>query len=797
MKESNQGIRIDGKACYNEAKIRGNQYFDRLYDEVIGKRYVPLLMEDIKRWHSNHKRQQRLTALFRWTQKKPDPSDYHKYLEWLRHTQKIKPYLKRSISYIVMRDLGKRLDSPQTQTRISEIVDSLSQHLSQKPPKDQVNEKHAMSLDKLYRRAEKEGLEDTFIWLLDKLYEVAQHMPKGMDGDQAQRKLIKIIVGVLLHESEQMEKGLDPETKTQKLDVAIRLGYAYGLTYPFIDDLLDAKVLDEEESCRYVDFIQTALATGDVPELEDWEGDNRQLMAYIYGELKEAFGFIKAHQPEEQVQTFLEDATIFFEAQEVDRAKRLDYGGYTNQEIYSPIILKSAYSRLMARSVLGGAKDEGFEESIFYYGIYNQLADDFADMFDDQEDDSLTPYTYYMRYRHQRPDLINPFELYWVVLTHLIHDVYDSDAQTCDVMMSRAINGLRRFKQRIGEVRYTEVMAILGGIDPEFENLIQKMVDQAEDVDFFDKLFRDHFLTLLKQQRQEQQDFLDTVHNVGTEMNKNLKITQTELVQGIKDCIVEGANYSIQSGGKRLRPIMTWVMGVREYGLDARAIWPLLNSLEYMHTASLIFDDLPSQDDALNRRGRPTLHQVYNPAIAELTGLFLTQRAIEEQTYMTQFDAEIVLNVIRYGTQAVAHMCRGQAVDLNGRGKALNQEQLNAMCFYKTGIAFEVALVMPAMLAKAKDQEIQVLKQYAYHAGIAFQIKDDLLDAMGDDERLGKLTGKDVANKTATFVTILGIEGAKKAMWQHYCLGMEALEQHVWKTGFMRQLLDYIVTRDH
>ena len=152
-----------------------------------------------------------------------------------------------------------------------------------------------------------------------------------------------------------------------------------------------------------------------------------------------------------------------------------------------------------------------------------------------------------------------------------------------------------------------------------------------------------------------------------------------------------------------------------------------------MHTASLIFDDLPSQDNAPIRRGRPTLHQVYNMAIAEITALYLTQKAIEEQTSLDQFDSKTVLNLIRYSSQIAADMCRGQAMDLESRGKKLTLEQLNRMCFYKTGIAFEASLIMPAILAHAEESEMEALKRFARHAGIAFQIKDDLLDVEGDD----------------------------------------------------------------
>src|SRR5690606_14893028 len=104
--------------------------------------------------------------------------------------------------------------------------------------------------------------------------------------------------------------------------------------------------------------------------------------------------------------------------------------------------------------------------------------------------------------------------------------------------------------------------------------------------------------------------------------------------------------------------------------------------LEYMHTASLIFDDLPSQDNAPIRRGRPTIHEVYNNAIAELTGLFLTQQAVLEQASLKGFDTNSILHLIRYASQTTMDMCRGQAMDLNWRGKKLTEEQLKTLHYY-------------------------------------------------------------------------------------------------------------------
>lgn len=713
------------------------------------------------------------------------------------YTGKLENYLDRSISYIYLRDLGKALDSPDTQFRVQRAVDSLKNHLTHSNPTDRGGKLEAFSMAGLYQLAMKEGVESTMIWVMEKLKTVSFHIPKGMDAEEAQRKLIKIIAGVVLHVVEEMDAEISPEERSRKLDEAIRLGYSYGLTYPFIDDLLDANVLSNTEKKQYSNLIRSTLITGSVPELEEWTGKNAELIRFIHSELRDAFEYIKVLQRPETRKSFFEQSYVFFNSQEVDRVKDLSNANYTNEEIYIPVILKSSSSRLITRSVISAPEDEGFDTRTFVYGIYNQLADDFADMFDDMKEGRVTPYTYYMKYHDKRSDLINPFELYWTVIFNLIHNVYHSDSKTREVILDRAINGLKRFKKRMGTKKYNEVMRVFAAGNPTLNKVIQRMVRKANDVDFFDKLLRDHMITNLKSESKEQEDFIDTVETVRNQINDFLTIPEAENVSLMREPIIDAANYSLEGDGKRLRPIMTWVMGVNGYGLSESSIVPLLRSLEYMHTASLIFDDLPSQDNASTRRGRPTLHQVHDVAIAELTGLFLTQKAIEEQTYLDQFDSKTVINLIRYSSQIAGDMCRGQEMDLDSRGKQLTLEQLNRMCFYKTGIAFEASLIMPAILAHAEELEMGALKKFARHVGIAFQIKDDLLDVEGDQNVLGKPIGKDAENNNTTFVSILGVVGAKKAMWEHYCIAMETLQEVPRNTTFLKHLLNYIVNRDH
>mgnify|MGYP001207747302 CR=1 FL=1 len=785
---------INADLAYQRAEQKAVNYFKDLFKEINEKKYDQTLMNDFLSWKGKHMHHPTLFSYFSRNNRKPSSKEYYKYIQWLDKKNKLEGYLERSVSYLYLRDLGKKLNDPQTVKKIQKEVARLKNQLVQSIH----NEKSEFfNISSLFRKAKKEGIEHTFVWLMDKLNEVARNIPEGLDAVNARRKLIKIIAGVLMHTED--ESGGDVSAnRTKKLDEAIRLGYSYGITYPFIDDLLDSQLLSEQEKVNFSEIIRTALVTGKVPQLgKEWTEKRFQFMQYIHSELQEAFEYIKSHQSHETLHKFFEQAYVFFNSQEIDRRKNLEHAYYSNEELYIPIILKSSSSRLISRSILTVSDDEGFENRIFLYGIYNQLADDFADMFDDMNDGAVTPYTYYLVHHKNRPDLINPFEMYWAVIANLIHNVYESDAKTKDVILNRAINGLKRFKEKHGQPKYNEVMRQFTTGLFKFNKVLQKMVDSADDVDFFDKLLRDHMITSLKNESEEQEQFKQTIEHVREHLNKHLeKFSDSELTS-FRDKINEAANYSLTSGGKRLRPIITWFTGVKLYGLDENSIIPLLKSLEYMHTASLIFDDLPSQDHASLRRGRRTVHEVYNVAIAELTGIFLTKKAIEEQCFLKKYPTETVLNLIQYSAQLTSNMCKGQMMDLESKEKTLTLEQLNTMCFYKTGLGFEAALVMPAILANANDSDIRALKKYAKHAGIAFQIKDDLLDVDGNTVELGKEVGKDSENNNSTFVSVLGVEQAKVEMWEHYCLALEALEDIPANTSFLKDLLNYLIYREH
>ena len=148
--------------------------------------------------------------------------------------------------------------------------------------------------------------------------------------------------------------------------------------------------------------------------------------------------------------------------------------------------------------------------------------------------------------------------------------MYDSDDKTREVILDRAINGLKRFKERVGNEKYKEVMDLFASGNPKFNRLLQDMVRKADDVDFFDKLLRDHMITTLKNERKEQEEFSNTIKTVRNQINNILNIPKTENLSLMKDPIIDAANYILEGDGKRLRPIVSWFMGVNAYGLKVQ-----------------------------------------------------------------------------------------------------------------------------------------------------------------------------------------------------------------------------------
>lgn len=229
--------------------------------------------------------------------------------------------------------------------------------------------------------------------------------------------------------------------------------------------------------------------------------------------------------------------------------------------------------------------------------------------------------------------------------------------------------------------------------------------------------------------------------------------------------VIEAIKYSVEAGGKRLRPILT-IAVAETLGAEEDSVIELACAMEYLHTYSLIHDDLPAMDNSDLRRGKPTCHRVYGEAIAVLAGDALLTLSFETiakyglRKGRESMATEIVLELAT--ASGTAGMIGGQVLDLEGEGSALTLSEIEDIAAKKTGALLKAAIITGAIAAGGTAAQKSALTTFAENIGPAFQIVDDLLDRESTTEDLGKPAGADQARYKATFPAVLGVTEARK-----------------------------------
>ncbi|MBB3277506.1 MULTISPECIES: farnesyl diphosphate synthase [unclassified Pseudoxanthomonas] len=255
--------------------------------------------------------------------------------------------------------------------------------------------------------------------------------------------------------------------------------------------------------------------------------------------------------------------------------------------------------------------------------------------------------------------------------------------------------------------------------------------------------------------------------------------------------------HAVLGGGKRMRPLLVYatgaVSGAPEAMLDAPAA-----AVELIHAYSLVHDDLPAMDDDDLRRGRPTVHVAFDEATAILAGDALQTRAFEVLA-QAPADADIRLAWVQAlaGASGVAGMCGGQALDIDATGRQQSLEELARMHAWKTGALIRAAVRLGALAGRAAPDVVERLDGFASSLGLAFQIRDDILDVEGSSEQLGKTAGKDAAQSKSTYPALLGMDGAKARLNELDASMREALSPFGEAADALRALGELAVRRDH
>ena len=259
--------------------------------------------------------------------------------------------------------------------------------------------------------------------------------------------------------------------------------------------------------------------------------------------------------------------------------------------------------------------------------------------------------------------------------------------------------------------------------------------------------------------------------------------------------IYDAASYSLNGGGKRIRPILFMLVYFMYKGEDKEII-DMAAAIEMIHTYSLIHDDLPCMDNDDLRRGKPTNHKVYGENIAVLAGDALLNEAmilLMDFSIKHGKDALVAAREIAYAAGADG-MIGGQVVDIINEGKRISKEELNYMHLKKTGELIRSSIVAGAILAEADKSEIDLLNKFGMNLGLAFQIKDDILDVTGDVEKLGKNTLADV-NKS-NFITMYGLEECKVMCEDLTAECITILDKISVNTDILKELTIELLKRD-
>lgn len=262
--------------------------------------------------------------------------------------------------------------------------------------------------------------------------------------------------------------------------------------------------------------------------------------------------------------------------------------------------------------------------------------------------------------------------------------------------------------------------------------------------------------------------------------------------------VMEAMNYSVNAGGKRLRPLLMCETA-KMFGGDTENVKPFMAAIEYIHTYSLVHDDLPAMDNDDYRRGRKTTHKEYGEGMGVLAGDALLNYAFE-----TAIDgvlksdnparAAAALSVIAHKA-GIYGMIGGQTVDIMSEGRPQTKDSLDYINELKTGALIEASMMAGAILAGATQSEVDVIEKVASNIGLAFQIKDDILDVTGDEEEIGKPVHSDEKNNKSTYVNIMGIDEAAKEVKRLSTEAEESLKSLGKEDEFLLMLIDWLISR--
>jgi geranylgeranyl pyrophosphate synthase len=636
---------------------------------------------------------------------------------------------------------------------------------------------------------------DQWTWLLQKWKTALQTFPIHLTKCGAFGRLVRTTIGVGIARLYGFAENNDREDLDRKFFQALQMGFYYGVAYALVDGLQDSQ--NEQQQSIDVDkwlvemeriLCGHPLDPASLPQLP------------ATPLLLETFHSLVQLTSDNSIaeETFI-DLALLLRSQRSDKKDAATLY-HDDVDLYLGSLMKAHFT-YTATAFMGGAQMVHHQQRLWTMPFLGQLTDDCRDFYEDRQDHSITSVTYYAQ--HTDLTRLNPF----FVFLFVCEDLYlqsERESNTGAFLGRRIIRTLRSLQKDLNEFLIT----FTSHSDPDLYKYalsLEKLFDRVSDPE--KSIFRTVNKFAIEYSFNHRKletfafDHLPSIEN---------HLTQTTHTD---DPIILGMNHSLKAGGKRLRPLLL-LMVAQIYHIDIRRVLPLATAIEYLHTSSLIFDDLPAQDNAPLRRGQPTLHMPIEsdtnsvpPSLtegrAQLVAVDLIARAIRLVTvglHREGFSYESINQVTAELSQSMDELCQGQFLDLQAARtkKFFTVQELDRVAELKTGKAIEIVLVCPVILAQQEQSmtaTLERLRELGKLMGVLFQMKDDLLDVEGNIDELGKLPNIDQQNQTVTYVSLLGVEETRRRIMDKRKQA-EIILKELWpQAGTIRDVIRHICER--
>lgn len=625
-------------------------------------------------------------------------------------------------------------------------------------------------------------------WLSERLEGLYRILPETVIRAGGMGKVIRATAGVL---AIGVYDTLDdsPAVREEHLARILPSAYALGAAYVIVDDTLQDLPggyipPSDKEWCHRA--IASGLATGKPVAVSDMPDHP------LAEELHELYGMLLSSHPFEAYRHLYHAAEAMYLAQHRDAA-RIAGGVASNglEAMYPDILVKSGMSRVVANILARRRLPDEFYARCLNTIIVGQFKDDLRDREQDLQANRLTPFTF-------PPDLADTNPLYdlFAYDAYVVSEVFRGDPVAADaltyfgsVKLANHLSEDRRHAEEL--LRKYEVTTEISRYLHVASDLPHRVIKRREPVD---TRIKDRCGAALSHRRPTTVDSRTFVADRLQYINDiTARHCPHEGTTGLDQIVA----YAMNAPGKRLRPALG-LMLAEGLGVKKDSIEPFVAAGELFHTASLMFDDLPAQDNAKVRRGRPTAHTVFDEGSVQLAAVSMISSGFGLLARLDRlYPAHKVTEVIAYiGTVlGPGRLCKGQDLDLHlARASAsISGEDILEMYDLKTSSSLEAALVPLMMLENRPPDETELIRQYAHHAGIVFQIRDDILDLTSSTDILGKDAGNDVGK--VNLVRVYGLAAAQQLMQTHLAGAVQCCSRLPFDTTLLEGMVIHFARR--